>query len=108
MKRLIGLVMMLVAAGLLAASCGGGFDEKKAPVYPACDSDQNCSEKGEFCVNKQCVECGKDKHCKGTCQGCKGNKCGPKENCCAGPQDCAQGQDCIVKPGKKEGTCGAR
>lgn len=106
MKRLFGLMVVLLAAGLLAVGCGGDKGAKKAPVYPACNTDEDCAEKGEFCVNKQCVECAKASHCKGPCQDCKDNKCVRKENCCTGPKDCPPGLKCLIKPGKKEGTCG--
>jgi hypothetical protein len=108
MKKLFAVAVAVLAIGLLAVSCGGDKQTKKAPVYPACDSTENCSEKGEVCVDGMCKECGTNKDCaaKGACLQCAGNKCEPKANCCKSDADCPEGQKCKAKPGKKEGTCG--
>ena len=127
MKRLLGLMMMVFVASMFTAACGG--DEVKAPTYPACETDDHCSDKGEFCVDGQCRECGKTDQCKdglfcvknackecgkkahcestrGPCLACKGNKCVGVTNCCTTTKDCPEGQKCKAKPGKKEGKCG--
>jgi len=119
---------MVVAAGMLTASCGGD-DTPVAPVYPACETDDHCGEQGEFCVDGQCRQCGKHDHCtdglfcvknecrecgkkkhcdkvKGPCHKCAKFKCVPKDNCCTTSKDCPEGQKCKAKPGKKEGKCG--
>jgi peptidoglycan-associated lipoprotein len=33
------------------------------PQYPACESDSDCKEKGEICVDKKCVECNSNDTC---------------------------------------------
>ena len=105
MKRLFGMLLVLVFAAGLATACGG--DEKaKGPVYPACSSNGDCADHGEFCLNGTCSECAKSSDCKGACTTCAGGKCEGKKSCCTGPADCPEGTKCIVKPGKKEGTCG--
>jgi hypothetical protein len=39
----------LILAAMFLVACG--------PKYPNCDSDENCKEKGEFCVDKLCRQC---------------------------------------------------
>ena len=106
MKKLFGLFVVLVLAAGLAVSCGGK-EKKKGPVYPACKTDVDCADKGEFCFNGTCSECAKKKHCdaKGPCLKCNGGKCVGKPNCCSSKADCPTGEKCVVKPGKKDGTC---
>ncbi len=107
MKRLLGLLVVLVFAAGLATGCGGD-EKKKGPVYPACASNSDCADHGEYCFNGTCSECAKCKDCakKGPCLTCADGKCVGKKNCCTGKADCPEGSKCIVKPGKKEGTCG--
>jgi len=108
MRRLFGLLVVVFAVSFLAAACSSGGGGEKAPTYPACSSNANCSEKGEVCVDGMCKECGKKGDCKGTCMTCKDNKCEKDASCCAGDADCPEGQVCIAKPGKKTGTCGTK
>lgn len=107
MRRLFAMLAVLAFAASLAAGCGGD-EKKKGPVYPACETSKDCSDKGEYCYNGTCSECAKTKHCKkkGACLGCTDGKCTGKKNCCTNKDDCPAGSKCIVKPGKKEGTCG--
>ncbi len=77
------------------------------PTYPKCDSDANCSEKGEVCVQGQCQECATDANCKPGFV-CDANKCVPKPECsdtnpCKAGAKCKQGK-CAVD-GSKDGTC---
>ena len=76
MKKLFGILMAVLVAGALATGCGGD-EKKKKPVYPACATNDDCAEHGEYCADKTCVECTKGKHCKkkGPCLGCKNGKC---------------------------------
>ncbi|MBL9037667.1 MAG: OmpA family protein [Archangium sp.] len=97
------------------------------PTYPNCKSDENCTEKGEVCVQGQCHECATDENCKAgfvcdkgsfTCvpkPECTGDTgCGPGKKCkqgkcavakepgsCLSNDDCASGQEC------KAGKCAA-
>jgi hypothetical protein len=105
MKRLLGLVVLVLAA-VFVVNCGGKT-EKSGPVYPACEAKADCADHGEVCVDKMCRECGKDGDCKskGTCLACKDNKCVAKDNCCLTDKDCAEGLRCVVGAGKKDGTC---
>lgn len=94
------------------------------PKYPKCDSDETCKDKGEVCVQGQCVECATDENCKPGFV-CNANRCMPKAECvddtgcgpgrkckagkcsvaeenasrepgtCAQPTDCPSGEDCI-------------
>ena len=107
MKKTFGLVVMVFAALMFVSACSSSDNGSKAPVYPACESNDNCASHGEFCVDGQCVECGTCNHCKdkGTCMTCKGNKCVAKDNCCTTDRDCTGGKKCKARPGKKEGTC---
>ncbi len=77
------------------------------PTYPKCDSDANCSEKGEVCVQGQCQECATDANCKPGFV-CDANKCVPKPECsdtnpCKAGAKCKQGK-CAVDS-SKDGTC---
>ena len=47
------------------------------PTYPKCDTDDQCKEHNEVCVQGQCVECATDKNCKAGFV-CDANKCVPK------------------------------
>ena len=78
------------------------------PTYPKCDSDANCTEKGEVCVQGQCQECAVDANCKPGFV-CDANKCVPKPECtdknpCKAGAKCKQGK-CAVEAGAKDGTC---
>ncbi|MBS1150268.1 MAG: peptidoglycan-associated outer rane lipoprotein [Myxococcaceae bacterium] len=77
------------------------------PTYPKCDSDANCTEKGEVCVQGQCQECAVDANCKPGFV-CDANKCVPKPECtdknpCKAGAKCKQGK-CAVEAGAKDGT----
>ncbi|MBN1206317.1 MAG: OmpA family protein [Myxococcaceae bacterium] len=61
--------------------------------YPSCDSDEQCKEKGEVCVQGQCQECATDANCKEGFS-CQGNKCVPKEPTCSTDTECGEGQIC--------------
>lgn len=106
MKKLFGLLMMVLAVALLATACSSGGGEEESPVYPNCASNGDCAAKGEVCVDKVCRECGKESDCKNPCTTCKANRCEAQANCCTTDKDCPEGQNCKAKPGKKEGTCG--
>lgn len=109
MRKGLVLVLMLVAA-VSFVGCGKKGGEKKAPVYPACETAAHCAEKGEVCVGAKCVECGTAKDCagKGPCMSCQNNACVKNASCCANDKDCKAGEMCRVKPKQKEGTCVAK
>ncbi|HZH04955.1 MAG TPA: OmpA family protein [Myxococcaceae bacterium] len=77
--------MGLALGALLAAAAGC------SPKYPNCNSDDNCKDKGEVCVQGQCRECATDANCK---EGfvCDGNRCVPRG--CASDADCGPGKKC--------------
>lgn len=110
MKKVLVMAVLLVAASFIAMSCGGNSQDKKAPVYPACESSDQCSDHGEVCVANKCVECAKCDDCKGKgpCMACTNNKCQKKADCCTTDKDCSGGKVCKAKPGRKEGTCLAK
>lgn len=70
------------------------------PTYPACENDDHCKEKKEFCVNKQCQQCRNDKDCKDG-QECKAGRCEAKKTACQDDTQCPSGESCI------EGVCKA-
>lgn len=62
-------------------------------TYPNCDSDEQCQEKGEVCVQGTCQECATDANCK---EGftCQDNKCVPKPPECTTDAACGEGRIC--------------
>lgn len=67
------------------------------PPYPKCNTDENCKEHNEVCVQGQCVECATDDNCKAGFV-CQDSKCLPKPECAA-DADCGTGKGC------REGRC---
>lgn len=82
--RRISLVLLLGGSLVALTGC--------PPTYPKCNSDENCKEQGEVCVNGQCQECATDANCKDGFV-CQDNKCQPKPECSA-EQPCAAGNRC--------------
>jgi peptidoglycan-associated lipoprotein len=79
------------------------------PAYPKCDSDENCKEHKEFCVNGQCRECATDQNCKPGFV-CQDNACKPKPECtddaaCGAGRKCDSGK-CVAKGCAQDGDCG--
>ena len=70
------------------------------PKYPACENDDHCKDKNEFCVNKQCQQCRNDKDCKDG-KVCKAGRCEAKSSGCTDDTQCPTGQSCI------DGACKA-
>ena len=62
-------------------------------TYPDCDSDQQCQERGEVCVQGKCQECATDANCKENFT-CQGNKCVPKPPECTTDAACGTGRIC--------------
>lgn len=78
------------------------------PTYPKCNSDENCAEHGEVCVQGQCQECATDNNCKPGFV-CDANKCVPKPECtndsgCGAGKKCKAGR-CAVEITKAPGSC---
>jgi peptidoglycan-associated lipoprotein len=94
-------VMACAAAAALLTGC--------PPAYPKCDTDAQCKEHGEVCVQGQCKECATDNNCKAGFI-CDANTCVPKPECrddkgCTGGKKC-QGGKCVEPTSSKEpGTC---
>src|SRR4051794_21604371 len=59
-------VMACAAAAALLTGC--------PPAYPKCDTDAQCKEHGEVCVQGQCKECATDNNCKAGFI-CDANRC---------------------------------
>jgi peptidoglycan-associated lipoprotein len=87
------LLPLLLLAPLFVA-CG--------PTYPKCETDSNCTDHHEVCVQGQCKECANDSHCKVGFV-CEQNKCVPKpaaqpekkeEEKAQGPKSCSTDNDC--------------
>ena len=89
---LLGVSMagFIAVASLWLAGCG--------PSYPNCDGDDTCKPKGEYCLEKKCVQCRLTAHCAnaGTdvCVACQAGQCIRKPGCCANNLDCASGKKC--------------
>lgn len=110
LRPLLGLAALV--ASVLFVAC--------KPSYPKCESDDDCKDKGEYCLNGQCQECREDAHCvakrgegftcvdgrceqRGECtidadcakvgEGlvCRSNKCVPE---CTTNEDCPAGRRC--------------
>ena len=70
------------------------FGCPKAPPYPECRNDGDCSARGEVCINNVCRQCRDDSQCAnkpGTT--CVNNACQPTAQCQRN-QDCPTGQKC--------------
>jgi peptidoglycan-associated lipoprotein len=82
MRRLAPLALVLL------------FGCPKPPAYPECRNDDDCSGRGEVCINNVCRECRDDAQCaKKPGTACVSNACQPKAQCQQN-QDCGQGQKC--------------
>jgi len=97
--RSLGIVVMLAGAVVALTGC--------PPPYPKCETDANCKEKGEVCVQGMCKECATDANCKPGFV-CDANTCVPKPECtpdtkCPGNKKCKAGK--CVEEAKQEGTC---
>ncbi len=63
------------------------------PTYPNCESDEQCTERGEVCVQGKCQECATDGQCKENYT-CQQNKCVPKGPECTSDAACGTGRIC--------------
>jgi peptidoglycan-associated lipoprotein len=63
--------------------------------YPYCDTDQDCKEKNEFCVNHQCQQCRDDGDC-GEGRSCNAGRCEQVAGFCKDRSQCPAGQECIA------------
>lgn len=71
------------------------------PPYPKCESDSQCKEHGEYCVQGQCQQCAVDGNCPASFV-CQANKCVPKPECtkdvqCGDKKKCEAGK-CVTDP----------
>ena len=99
-SALQGLLLLVVVGGMtLGLGCG--------PTYPECDSDENCADHNEYCVDNLCRECREDGHCNAQ-DGCKvcgaGYTCVTRPGCCHSDLDCPNGV-CRKAPGSELGQC---
>ena len=69
----------------------------KPPVYPACKTDKDCSNKSERCVFGKCEQCIDDKDCEA------GQLC--ERNVCIDEPECRQDADCPEGKSCDEGQC---
>jgi len=91
-KSIKSVVLLALPLGLLS------FCTPKIQ-YPTCESDEQCLEHQEVCVDKKCVECNSDRMCQEklgqSAAICVKNACQVvKPGQCAKDQDCAAGQKC--------------
>lgn len=91
----LSVLRAIPAAALLLstmwfAGCG--------PTYPNCDGDETCKPKGEYCLEKKCVQCRLTAHCANAgsdaCVACQAGQCIRKPGCCANNLDCSTGKKC--------------
>ena len=102
MKSLVRNGLLAMAGALLvllASGCG--------PTYPECHSDENCSEKGEYCLNAQCAQCRDDGQCADESQICNAGSCNkipgycnPPAFACPGNQKCRDKEGNFAAPGR--------
>jgi peptidoglycan-associated lipoprotein len=93
---------LLVACVVVLGGCPG------KPKYPSCEGDQDCAERGEKCVNKQCVNCASDTDCKAG-EECVSGGCKKKAGWCDDNSDCTDGKTCQNNqcvPCKSDNECG--
>jgi len=83
----------LSGLGVLVSACG--------PTYPKCDNDENCAEKGEFCLNGSCQQCRDNSHCDGPGMMCAAGKCQRQPGYCDDSTPCPGKQKC------RDNLCGA-
>lgn len=97
---------LLVMAGFaLSIFVGSGC----APKYPECNSDEQCKDRGEYCVNKICRPCADDSHCSANdaCKFCgESFSCERVAGCCQSDLDCPGGK-CYTE-GSTLGQCGPK
>jgi peptidoglycan-associated lipoprotein len=85
--------MVFGGAALSFSGCG--------PKYPKCDNDENCADKGEFCVNGLCQQCRDNSQCKGAGMECSAGKCVQRPGYCDANTPCPGKQKC------RDNECGA-
>jgi peptidoglycan-associated lipoprotein len=98
-----GWLLGVAALGVLLLNNGC------SPTYPKCDSDDNCKEHNEVCVQGQCRECATDQNCKAGFV-CTKNACVPKPECtddasCGPGRKCDNGK-CAAKSCSQDPDCG--
>ena len=90
----------VLAGYLVAATLAVTLLSGCPPTYPKCESDANCKEKGEVCVQGMCQECGTDANCKAGFV-CEANRCVPKPECtddgaCGPGRKCGPDRKCVA------------
>lgn len=78
--------LSLLLVGAAVSACGG-------PDYPLCESDEDCTSHGEYCVNGHCQQCRNDSDCREG-QQCSSGRCEAIEGWCGSDGDCPAGQRC--------------
>ena len=80
-----------------------------SPSYPKCDSDDNCKDHKEVCVQGQCRECATDQNCKANFV-CQQNACVPKPECtddaACGPGKKCTANKCVASGCAADPDCG--
>ena len=105
-----GASFIILATSLALSACS-------KPTYPKCDTDDNCQEKGEVCVNGQCQECRDTTQCAvkypNEKRECNAGRCEPKPECTTDVDCTATGPGLVCKSGKclpecaQDTDCGA-
>lgn len=87
--RTLPLALWAVGFSFALTACPG-------PQYPNCNSDKDCADKSEVCVDNTCQQCRDDSNCEDGEQ-CVGGRCEVKPECvrdgdCEGNQICRSGK----------------
>lgn len=64
------------------------------PKYPNCETDEDCKEHNEYCVNGHCVQCRDSNDCPRGQECNEAHRCVPIEGWCESDGDCPSGQVC--------------
>jgi peptidoglycan-associated lipoprotein len=100
MRRSTTTCLLALMVAVVLGGCG--------PTYPKCDSDKDCKEKNEYCVNGMCQQCRNDGDCKPG-QICNKGRCEAAKKSCSADGDCPPDQSCIdgaCKPCSSDSECG--
>ena len=98
--RIAGVALLL--GSIFSTACSG-------PKYPKCETDEQCKEKGEVCVNGQCQECRDDMQCDAKYPDaphiCQSGRCEVKPECMS-DADCASvGEGLVCRSDKCVPEC---
>ena len=105
-QRIIGLgILMLALSAGSISGCKKKQDTPVGPEYPACETNAQCADHNQFCLNGTCKDCRNDGDCQGACATGNNGTCGKLDACCTSDKDCGANQTCVKKPGAANAFC---